>query len=267
MSTQDFTYYNYLKDVHESGKFFYSIMESFPQGIILTNTENQVVYANPKIAKITGYSRKELLGKPSLQFLHFPDEQKIFEDIIAQRIKGVYENYQLYILRKNGTHFLGFTITSPYKDADGLIIGTINIITEITPKEKEAELQALALGTSKSLNSILILDKFGRIEWINTGFTKLSGYELFEVIDTTGEILRPENNDQFLEKLSEAIRTKKSVVHEYINYNKSGKPYWVAGTITPVLDIHGGVKEIIIIETDITIYKTMDNTGRVPANN
>jgi PAS domain S-box-containing protein len=260
MSTTDFTYYDYLNDVHESGKFFYSIMESFPEGIILTNPENKVVYANPKIAQMTGYSRKELLGRPSLQFLHFPDEQKIVEDIISQRIKGVYENYELYIKRKNGSHFLGYTMTSPYKDPDGQVIGTINIITDISLKQKEAELQALACGVAKSPNSVLIVNKFGRIEWINEGFTKLSGYELYEVIDTKGEISRPENNEQFLEKLGEVIRTKKPLTHEYRNYNKFGGLYWVSGTLTPLLDFNGGVKEIIIIETDITAHKTFSNS-------
>jgi PAS domain S-box-containing protein len=258
MSTTDFTYYDYLKDVHKSGKFFYSIMESFPEGIILTNKENKVVYANLKIAQMTGYSRNDLLGKLSLQFLHFPDARQALEAIAAQQIKGIYENYELYIKRKNGSHFLGYTIASPYKDTDGQVIGTINIITDISFKQKDAELLAVACGVTKSLNAVLILNKFGRIEWINEGFTKLSGYELYEVIDTKGEILRPENNDQFLEILGEVMHTKKPAAHEYLNYNKFGKPYWVYSTLTPVLDIHGGVKEIIIIETDISIYKPAD---------
>ena len=164
MSKTDFTYYDYLKDVHDSGKFFYSIMESFPEGIILTNSDNKVVYANPKLAQMTGYSRKELLGRYSLQFLHFPDAQRVLKDITAQRIKGVYENYELYVKRKNGTHFLGYTITSPYKDSEDRIIGTINVITDISLKRRDYELQALACGVAKSPNSVLIVNKFGRIE-------------------------------------------------------------------------------------------------------
>jgi PAS domain S-box-containing protein len=260
MSTTDFTYYDYLNDVQKSGKFFYSIMESFPEGIILTNSENKVVYANPKIAQMTGYSRKEILGKLSLQFLHFPDEHKVLDEVIAQRIKGIYENYELYVKRKNGSHFLGYTMTSPYKDPDGQVIGTINIIKDISLKQKDAELQALACGVAKSPNSVLILNKFGRIEWINEGFTKLSGYGLYEVIDTKGEILRPENNEQFLDKLGQVIRTKKHLMHEYANTNKMGELYWVCSSMTPLLDFDGGVKEIIIIETDITTHKTFSNS-------
>lgn len=255
MSTTDFTYYDYLRDARESGKFFYTIMESFPQGIILTNTENKIIYANPKVAQMTGYSRRELLGKISLQFLHFPNQQKMFQDIVDKRITGVYENYELYIRRKNGSRFLGYTIAAPYKDQSGQLMGTISIITDITLNQKDQELKILAYGAVKAPNSMLITDKFGRIEWVNEAFTQLSGYQLYEVIDTTGEILRPENNESVLEKLSEAIRTKKPVIHEYVNLNKTGDQYWVKSTITPVLDIEGGVKEMVIIETDISQYK------------
>ncbi len=260
MSTSDVTYYDYVRDAKESGKFFYTIMENFPQGIILTNIENKIIYANLKVAQMTGYSRKELLGKISLQFLHFPNQQKILQDIMHKRITGVYENYELYIKRKNGSRFLGYILTSPYKDQDDQIIGTISIITDITMNQKDLELQILACGAAKSPNSILITDKFGRIEWVNEGFIKLSGYQLYEVIDTKGELLRPENNESFLEKLSEAIRDKKPVAHEYFNHNKAGNQYWVKSTITPVLDIHESVKEIVIIETDVSFHrKPSDN--------
>jgi PAS domain S-box-containing protein len=261
MSTLDFSYYDYLRDAKESGKFIYSIMESFPQGIIITNTENKIIYANPKIAQMTGYSRKELIGKYSHLFLHFPDQQKILQDIIDKRITGIYENYELYVKRKNGSRFLAYTLTSPYKDPDGQVKGTISILTDITIKQQDKELQILASGTAKALNAVLITDKFGRIEWVNEGFTKLTGYELYEVIDTTGEIIRQENNDLFLEKLAEAIRTKKSIAYESRNYKKAGSEYWVSSTLTPVLDEYGSVKEIIIIETDITVHK---NSGNKP---
>ena len=79
------------------------------------------------------------------------------------------------------------------------------------------------------------------------------------MIDTKGEILRPETNHQFLEKLGEVISTKMPVTHMYQNINKFGKSYRVSSTFTPVLDIDECIKEIIIIETDITILYSSQN--------
>ena len=253
MLTDNLTYYDYLKNASESGKFIFSVMESFPQGIVVTNEEDKIIYANLKMAQLTGYSRKEMIGKISHVFLHFPNQQEKLKDIREQRTAGVYESYELYVKRKAGKPFLGYTVTAPYTN-EGKVAGTISIVTDITIKTRSAELEALAIGATKSLNSVIITDRYGKIEWVNEGFTRLSGFQLYEVIDTKGEILR-ESQDIFLEKLSEVVREKKSIAFESKNRNKSGEEYWVISTLTPVLDEYGGVKEIIIIEADITKVK------------
>lgn len=253
MLTDNLTYYDYLQSAPESGKFIFSLMESFPQGIVVTNNEDKIIYANPKIAQLTGYSRKEMTGKISHIFLHFPDQREKLKDILDQRAAGVYESYELYIKRKSGRPFLGYTVTAPYK-SNGQVAGTISIVTDITIKTRDAELQALAIGATKSLNSVIVADRYGKIEWVNEGFTKLSGFQLYEVLDTKGEFLR-KDQDAFLEKLSQVVREKKSIAFECQNNNISGKEYWVISNLTPVLDEYGGVKEIIIIETDITELK------------
>lgn len=257
MATDQLTYFDFLKAAKGSDKFFHSIMEGFPQGIIITDMEDKILYANFKMAQLTGYSRKELEGKILHLFLHYPDEQEKLTAILKQRITGIYESYELSIRKKNGSRFLGYTVTAPYKDEAETIIGTISIISDHSSYRREAELKALALAATKSLNAVIITDKYGKIEWVNEGFTKLSGYQLYEVIDTSGEAFRGDENDYFLQKLSEAVQEKKSKVFECKNYHKSGLNYWVKCISTPILDEYGGIKEIVITETDITEHRLL----------
>lgn len=247
----DLTYYDYLKDASESGKFIYLIMESFPQGIVISDRDEKIIYTNFKMAQLTGYSRREMLGKVIHHFLYFPDQQERLKDIVSERHAGNYETYELHIKRRNSSPFMGHIVTAPYKDLEGSVIGTISIITDITIRQREAELEALAIAATKSLNSVIITDKRGKIEWVNEGFTRLSGYRLHEVIDTQGEILRRGYNDYFLSKLSEAVIEKKPVACHYTNFNKEGISYVVKTTLTPVFNEHGDVKEVITVETDI----------------
>lgn len=256
METNDLTYYDYLQSAKISDKFFHSIMEGFPQGIIIANTEDEIIYANFKMAQLTGYSRRELQGKISHSFLHYPDEQEKLKTILKQRTTGSYETYELYIRRKNGSRFLAHTITAPYKDG-GSIKGTISLISDHSVLKREAELEALALGATKSLNAVLIIDKYGKIEWVNEGFTKLSGYHLYEIIDTNGELFRKEQTKLFLQKLSESVKEKAPKIFECRNYHKSGSKYWVQCTLTPIIDEHSSVREIVVTETDITEHKSL----------
>ncbi len=251
MEKSDLTYYDYLSHVSESGKFIYLILESFPQGIVINDATDKIIYANFKMAQLTGYSRKEMLGKIASIFLHLPEQQQNLKAIAEQRLLGNYESYELYIKRKTGTPFLGHIITAPYKNMDGEVNGTISIITDVTITKRNAELEALAIGATKSLNSVIITNKYGKIEWVNEGFIRLSGYRLYEVIDTKGEMLR-KNNDEFISKFNEAVCQKKPVACEYINLNKEGNEYKIKATLTPILDSQGDVKDMIIIETDIS---------------
>lgn len=251
MKTSDLTYYDYLCNASESGKFIYLIMESFPQGIVISDNEDKIIYANFKMAQLTGHSRKDMLGKTANHFLHLPENQQQLSDILKQREVGNYESYELFIKRKSGTPFLGHIITAPFKNMEGQVKGTISMITDITVAKRESELEVLAIGAAKSLNAVIITDKYGKIEWVNEGFNRIAGYQLYEVIDTKGEALR-KNNNEFLLHFQEAVNKKTSVVCKYLNYSKSGKEYRVKSTLTPVLDAEGDIKEVIIIETDIS---------------
>ncbi len=257
MQDVDLTYYGYIKNAATSGKFFYSMMEGFPMGIVITDAEDKIIYANIKASQLTGYSRRELAGKVAHIFLHFPNEHEKLKKLAVQRSSGVFESYEVYIKRKTGKPFLGHTVTAPYKNENNEVIGTISIVTDITIGKRQDELKAIAVAATKSSNSVMIVDRFGKIEWTNEGFTRLSGYELYEVIDTKGEILRGDTGtSEFLKKLNEAVSTKQSVSHEYKNLSKTGQEYWVISSITPTLDIHGNITEIVVIETDITELKS-----------
>lgn len=252
MKKSDFTYYDYMTSAPESGKFIFTVMESFPQGIIIVDNQEKIIYANPKITHLTGYSRKELLGKVAYQFLYFQHDQKKLEEIISQKLSGVYETYELYIKRVKGLPFLAHTITAPYKNVDGQVIGTINIINDITVEEGYKEFQALAIAATKSLNSVIILDKFCKIAWVNEGFTKLTGYELYEVIDTKGEILMTEGFDSYLKVLEEVISKKLPARYERKYLDKEHKEHLMISTLTPILDPYGDVKNIVVVDTEIS---------------
>lgn len=120
------------------------------------------------------------------------------------------------------------------------------------------ELEQLALVAVKSYNAVTIAGKDGKIEWVNPGFTKLTGYRLEDVIGTYGEILRAggktglsPGTDPYITILTE----KKPLSYENKNFSKDGKEYWVLTSLTPILDRKGEVEKIISIDSDITKQK------------
>lgn len=131
-------------------------------------------------------------------------------------------------------------------------------------KEAEKELQKLSLVASKTNNAILISDKEGKIEWVNNAFTKMSEYNVEEVIGNTPQILRnkEENLVSFRKSLQKCIDKQEPLVYEVLNYTKSGKPYWVLSNTSPVFDDDGNFKYFVVIDIEITEQKLAEKKLR-----
>lgn len=132
---------------------------------------------------------------------------------------------------------------------------------DVTERIHEEELEKLVLAATQSYNSVIIANKNGEIEWVNEGFTKLTGYELNEVLNTHGEVLRKgyatglSKGEGFHQSV---LKEKKPVTYETKNYTKDGKEYWVITTLTPIIGKTGEVERIIAIDSDITLRKQME---------
>lgn len=128
-------------------------------------------------------------------------------------------------------------------------------------REMEREVEKLLWVVSKTENSMVIADKDGKIEWVNEGFERLTGFNQQEVVETYGDMLL-RNNLSGLNPRSPHFKTlmteKKSVSYESQNYTKDGKEIWVFTTITPILSIDGEIQKIIAIDSDISERKEVE---------
>jgi len=147
------------------------------------------------------------------------------------------------------------------QDAQGNVTGMIGTSQDISERVNEEEMEKLAIAATKSNNSVIIADNDGKIKWVNEGFTKLTGYNLEEILDTHGELLR-RGSETGLSKQTDyyqsVIKEKKPVIYESKNFAKDGREYWVITTLTPVLNKEGEVERIVAIESDITLRKKIE---------
>ncbi|MBN2891151.1 MAG: SpoIIE family protein phosphatase [Bacteroidales bacterium] len=118
------------------------------------------------------------------------------------------------------------------------------------------ELEKLSIVASKTNNAVSILDKKGNFDWINAGFTKLYGYTL--------QLLRNEidsniENIHLYKGISSTFKKviveKKSLTFEHESTARNKQLMWIHSNITPILDYDNEVKQVIIIDTDISEIK------------
>lgn len=140
-----------------------------------------------------------------------------------------------------------------------MLYGSIEDITE--KKEQQQEMQKLSMVARKTENAVIITDAEVNIEWVNEAFTRLTEYSLEEVEGKNpGDLLQgPLTEPETVARMHQHIKAKVGFTEEVINYTKSGKPYWIRITVTPLLDEGGHLKQFFSIQEDITERKQAEN--------
>ena len=127
----------------------------------------------------------------------------------------------------------------------------------LSVKNSQEQLRLLSLVASNTDNAVIITDANRQIEWVNPGFTRITGYTLEEVKGKNpGKILQGKDTDPAtVQRIREKLLLKTSFQEEILNYAKDGRPYWLSLSITPILNEVGDIEKFIAIEMDITEKK------------
>ena len=130
-------------------------------------------------------------------------------------------------------------------------------------KEKNLELAKLSLVASETDNAVMIFNEKLDLEWVNTGFTKLTGYTLGEVKKERGSRLHDlTTNPLVAANLDECIRERRSFIYESELFSSEGRQIWTSSTLTPIMNEGGQLTNVVVIDTDITFRKNMEEQIR-----
>ncbi|MBD0274043.1 MAG: PAS domain S-box protein [Acetobacteraceae bacterium] len=92
-----------------------------------------------------------------------------------------------------------------------------------------------------------------RIEYVNAGFTRVTGYTAEEVVGRTPRILQGPNTDRaVLDQLRVALEGGQPVRSEAVNYRRDGTEFFIEWLITPVFDGEGRVSHWVSAQRDVT---------------
>ena len=125
--------------------------------------------------------------------------------------------------------------------------------------EKNQELEKLSLVASRADNAVVITDAAGRIEWTNEAFSRLTGIPSGTIQGWKGKKISELGVYANIESaIAEAIVERTSRRFESNVLTPTGKRAWLSSTLTPVYDEQGALKKLVLVDTDITDGKLLD---------
>ncbi|MBZ5536073.1 MAG: PAS domain S-box protein [Acidobacteriia bacterium] len=245
---------------------FSGLLESSPDGIVISRNDGKIVLINAQTEKLFGYRKDELLEQPIEMLM--PDHLRNVHTghrtgyISAPRIRPMGSGLNLIGRRKDGVEFPVEINLTPMFTEDGLlVISDIQDISE-TKRAKEA-LSKLSSAVEQTADTVAITDREGIIEYINPAFEKLAGYSLDEVVGKTFRILKSGKHDQeFYRNLWRTILSGQPFRGVLINKKKNGELYYEEKTVTPLKDGKGNTTHFVSTGKDITDRKQAEESLR-----
>ena len=124
--------------------------------------------------------------------------------------------------------------------------------------QRDIKLKKLSSAVTNSGASIIITDRFGRIEYVNNTFTNTTGFAESDVRNEYIDILNPPSSEGNQPRWGQELLTN-GWEGEVFSRNQNSNHFWSALTVSSVLNSNGNVTNFVISGLDITELKEANN--------
>lgn len=230
-------------------------LQSSPLGACLLDPQGRRVAANPALLSLI----PQLRQSPDDQgvFLDSPSSHELLAHLTAL-FSGEKSGFTLSQYRLHNTDTLELQLhISPVHNAQGEICAALALVQDDRAnRQRELELKKFSNAVENSGSAVVITDARGRIEYINSRFTDISGYSLYEVIGRQPSFLKSGNTpDEVYANLWGTVLSHRKWRGTLHNRRKDGELFWSFQSISPILDENGKLTNIVSVSDDITQLK------------
>ncbi|MFT4176123.1 MAG: response regulator [Luteolibacter sp.] len=238
--------YRIRHEIDRQRRFALHVMESVPNGLAVISSSGTLTYANPAFIRMSNYPQPKIIGMPLDSLLKLPSsstEERQGQEGLMVRADGNVIPIQAFSAplseggKRNGSILAVIDLTSA-KDSERALL------------QSREEANRLALVAKRTDNSVFITNSQGQIEWVNEGFSRISGYAKEEVLGKIPEIFL--SNGVTADSLAQKLRSGQGFESELVNFHKDGRSYLVHVECQPLHDKNGALTGYTVIERDIT---------------
>ncbi len=122
-----------IRDLDQQRIFFQSILNSIPDGVVVMDSTGTIIQGNPVLCRMFGYTNEELAGQDPA--LLYEKNAAIFRQDDFPTI------WCRHFVRKDGNVFLGETLDSEIRDEQDVLLGTLEVIRDLTEEVAAIELK------------------------------------------------------------------------------------------------------------------------------
>ncbi len=239
-------------------------LKSVKEAVSITDTKNQILFANTAFSTIYGYTQDELVGKNISIVRVDEDQNELYHEILEQTLQKSWTG-EILNRRKDGTIFPISLSSSAVQNENGETIALVGVATDITERKHfEEELQAKEAHLSTLIRTIpdliWVKDINGVFLTCNRMFEDFLGEKAEEIIGKTDyDFVDKELADFFRSHDAKAIKIgKPSSNEEWVTFSSDGHKALLETIKTPMYDSKGNLIGVLGIGRDITARKNAE---------
>jgi diguanylate cyclase (GGDEF)-like protein/PAS domain S-box-containing protein len=238
-------------------------LDAAPVGFLITDRAGAIVWTNPTIEQMTGYSPEELLGKNPRIFNSGLQPDSFFREIWATILAGLKWQGELVNRRKDGTLYHEEQIITPVRDAKGEISHFISIKRDVS--ERRANETALRRSdelfrqVTENIQEVFFVysPEPLRVVYVSPAYEHIWGRSLGAVYSQPDHLLdsvHPEDRKRVLETF-QMDRQGRPNATEFRILRPDGTSRWIRVRTFPVHNEAGRFIRVVGFAEDATARK------------
>lgn len=248
---------------------FREMIDALPAAIYTTDAEGRLTHFNPAAVEFSG--RVPDLGTDQWCVswkMFWPDGTPLPHDqcpmAVALKEGRIVDGTEAIAERPDGTRVWFTPYPRPLHDAEGRIVGGINMLLDITErKQAERAIGLLAAIVDSSDDAIVSKSLDGIITSWNKGAERLFGYPADEAVGRHITLIVPPDRQHEEATILQRLRRGERVDHfETVRMRKDGSTLDISLTISPVRNGAGHVIGASKVARDITERKRAEQALR-----
>ena len=239
---------------------FRGVVEDAPDLIlrIRLTPEFGFEYVSPSALELGGYSPREYYESPELilRSVH-PDDAAELADLIAHPDAERRQIRLRFVHRVTGATVWTEIRVAYELDGRDEPVGLVAVSRDITAQvEAEYRSHLLTTAIEAAGEAVVITGPDGTIEYVNSTFTRLSGFTAEEAVGKNPRLLKSgRQSERFYARLWSTIRSGRTFRGHFVNRRKDGTLYEQQSTITPVPGEDGKPAHFVAVSRDVTVER------------
>lgn len=173
-------------ELRRSERMYRYLLEVANEGVMAIDASSAITFVNERFLNMLGYRPEEVIGEQILNFVDPQDVPFVLERI-GRRMRGVEEQYDVRLVRKDGQRIVTMINAAPMHDDEKRYIGSLSLITDVTEKRRMEsalmeEKERLRVTLRSIGDGVIVTDDVGRVVLMNDVAETLTGWKQEEAM-------------------------------------------------------------------------------------